>query len=325
MILPVLQGIYKFSKAPVTWLLFFMNIIIFILFIDNQETHKRDFDALMENDTFISSQGSVFAQYILNHKENYNDFMVGLAETGLAGKKNQLAVLGKLSIRQNDFIFNGLNEKYNGDEVEIDYWKKKFSKLMDIQNSDVSYILGYNGLTNYASLMNTLSYQFIHGGFLHLLSNMWFLMIFGTFLEQHIGSLKLMFIYLISGIVAAFSFSAISGSSTIPLVGASGSISGLMGLFLVLHWKKPARCMFWILPIKGYTGFVDLPVWAIMGIWFLSDVAGYLGNITEMGGIAHTAHLGGLFFGIIVGLIYSSFGAKPRLNVFSVTTAGSVN
>lgn len=304
MIVPILHGIYSFTKTPVTWILFVSNLLVFLIFAQHQESYRAEFDVLMKNDNFVISQGTVFAHYVLKNSETQPKFLTEMAEAGLAGKRRQLELLGRISIRDSEFLKTALSESYEGDQVEVSYWRKNFKKLKNIQSSDVSYLLGYGGYEHRASFMNTLSYQFIHGGFLHLASNMWFLMIFGTFVELAIGSLPLLVFYLFAGIGSAFAFTFLSGDTAIPLVGASGSISGLMGAFLVLNWNKTARCMFWLLPIKGYTGFANLPSWVVMAIWFVSDLTGYISHLKEEGGVAHAAHLGGLLIGCAVALVF---------------------
>lgn len=302
MIIPILNGFYSFAKTPVTWVLFASNLFIFIIFAQHQESYKAEFDKLMKNDNFVISQGTVFAQYVIKNTDTQPKFLSEMAAAGLSGKRRQLEILGRIAIRDAEFLQSALADNYEGDEVEVAYWKTHFKKLRSIQSSDVSYLLGYGG--SQASFMNTLSYQFIHGGFLHLMSNMWFLLIFGAFVELAIGSLPLLIFYLFAGVGSALAFTFLSGDTAIPLVGASGSISGLMGLFLVLNWKKTARCMFWLLPIKGYTGYANLPSWAVMAIWFVSDLTGYISHLKEEGGVAHAAHLGGLIVGCLVGLVF---------------------
>jgi membrane associated rhomboid family serine protease len=142
-------------------------------------------------------------------------------------------------------------------------------------------------------------------------------MIFGAFLERYWGALSFLIFYLFSGIVASLVFVMMSGVSEAPLIGASGSISGLMGLILVLFWKKGIRCFYWVLPKTGYHGFKKFPAWVVLIFWVISDLSGYLGTMDEFGGVAHAAHLGGFGFGAIMGLIIKFSSRSKEQNLSS--------
>ena len=133
---------------------------------------------------------------------------------------------------------------------------------------------------------------------------MLFLLIFGCMLEPVIGGVGLLISYLLSGMVAAGVFLFLSGVSSVPLIGASGAVSGIMALFCFMFWRRSVRYVYFLfIPRRGYAGYVYLPGWITMAIWVLSDLAGYIGTVDEFGGIAHTAHLGGEFSGVVVGLV----------------------
>ena len=96
----------------------------------------------------------------------------------------------------------------------------------------------------------------------------------------------------------------ICGATTAPLIGASGAISGIMSMFCILSWKKPVRFLYWLLlPTRESMGLIYLPAWTVLVLWLVGDLAGYLGNLDLMGGIAHAAHLGGDIAGAICGAI----------------------
>ncbi|MEZ4873012.1 MAG: rhomboid family intramembrane serine protease [Bdellovibrionales bacterium] len=137
---------------------------------------------------------------------------------------------------------------------------------------------------------------------MHFLSNMIFLMFFGAFIERLCGSLALLLIYLGSGFIGAGVFVLWSGVSTVPLVGASAAVSGIMAFLCVYLWQRPIKYIYWLfIPIRGYAGFVYLPAWVAFVAWAMTDLSGYLGE-TFVGGVAYTAHLGGDITGALAAL-----------------------
>src|SRR6185312_3977421 len=164
-----------------------------------------------------------------------------------------------------------------------------------------SFMLGLNAEDN--SFTSWISYIFVHSGWVHFFGNMVFLLIFGAMLEIQIGGLGMLVVFVLSGTVAAGTFALMTGVTSSPLVGASGAISGVMTLYCVLNWSKPTRFFYWFfLPLRGFMGMVYLPAWVAILLWGANDLAGYLGTVPELGGVAHTAHLGGEGAGILVGL-----------------------
>lgn len=131
--------------------------------------------------------------------------------------------------------------------------------------------------------------MFLHGGLFHILSNMWFLWIFGNNVEEAFGSGGYLTVYLASGIAATATFVALNPNETVPLVGASGAIAGVLGAYLVLF---PAhRVLSWIMFF-----FVPVPAVLFLGFWFLSQF-----GIADPG-IAWQAHVGGFVFGALITL-----------------------
>lgn len=132
--------------------------------------------------------------------------------------------------------------------------------------------------------------MFLHGSLGHLAFNMLFLWIFGNNVEERFGHLGALLFYLAAGVAATAYYVGTSPHSTVPLVGASGAIAGLMGAYLVL-WPR-AR-------ILGLVGIIPLPLpaWLFLGFWFVSQFVG------RDGGVAYAAHIGGFVFGIAVGAV----------------------
>jgi membrane associated rhomboid family serine protease len=160
--------------------------------------------------------------------------------------------------------------------------------VVGVQNIDPAWV------TVFASM-------FMHGGWLHILFNMWFLWIFGNNVEDSMGSGKFLGFYLFSGIMAAAAQVVMAPNSQIPMIGASGAIGGVLGAYLVLF---PGSRVVTLITTFIITT-VDLPAWVVLGLWFVlqivSGLAGMMGP--ESGGVAYAAHVGGFATGMILGRI----------------------
>ena len=140
--------------------------------------------------------------------------------------------------------------------------------------------------------------MFMHGSWLHLLGNMWFLWIFGNNVEDSMGRVRFIVFYLVCGLAAAFAQIVAHPASAIPMVGASGAISGVMGAYLVLY---PRVRVFAIVPLGFFLTSLALPAWVMLGYWFLIQfVSGLVSFGGDMGGVAFWAHIGGFVAGVVL-------------------------
>ena len=143
------------------------------------------------------------------------------------------------------------------------------------------------------------SSMFLHGGWFHILSNMWVLYIFGDNIEDRVGSLRYLVFYLMSGIAAAFLQIFVMQGSSIPMIGASGAIAGVLGAYLISY---PGARIASLVPILFIFTIVDIPAVLFLIFWFISQL--YSGLFAMQGsagsGIAWWAHIGGFIFGLIM-------------------------
>jgi membrane associated rhomboid family serine protease len=137
---------------------------------------------------------------------------------------------------------------------------------------------------------------FLHGGFLHLAGNMWFLYIFGDNVEARLGHLRYLVFYLLCGLAAGASHLALNWGSNVPTIGASGAIAGVMGAYLILY---PRAKILTLIPIFFLPYFVEIPAFFFLGIWFLFQFLSVAGTAGQPGGIAFWAHIGGFVFGVV--------------------------
>lgn len=149
-----------------------------------------------------------------------------------------------------------------------------------------------------------LSYMFLHGGFIHLIGNMWYLWIFGDNIEDRLGRVKFVSFYLLCGIGSAMIHVYFNSQSGVPCVGASGAISGVLGAYMVTFPK--ARVLV-LIPLFIIWEFIELPAVVVLGFWFLIQFFSGAAAISSAhgGGVAWWAHIGGFVLGIILIKIFS--------------------
>jgi len=143
---------------------------------------------------------------------------------------------------------------------------------------------------------SVLSFMFLHGGFWHLLGNMWSLYIFGDNVEDRLGPLRYLGFYLICGVTSGVAHLLFNLHSNIPTIGASGAIAGVMGAYLILY---PNSKILTLIPIIFIPWFVEIPAFFFLGLWFVLQFINAAGSQAGAGGIAWWAHVGGFAFGII--------------------------
>ena len=140
--------------------------------------------------------------------------------------------------------------------------------------------------------------MFLHGGWMHLLGNMWFLWLFGNNIEDAMTRPRFVVFYLLCGLAAALLQVAADPRSGIPMVGASGAISGVMGAYLVLF---PRVRVYTLVTLGFYITTVALPAWVMLLYWAFLQFVGGLGSIAdEGGGVAFWAHIGGFAAGVVL-------------------------
>jgi membrane associated rhomboid family serine protease len=142
---------------------------------------------------------------------------------------------------------------------------------------------------------------FLHGGWLHLIGNMWFLYIFGDNVEDALGHGRYLLLYTASGMGANFIYLLFSPFSPLPLVGASGAIAGIMGAYFFLF---PGARILTLVPIFFFPTFWELPAYIFLGFWFflqfLFGTFSSIGPPTATGGVAWWAHVGGFLVGVLL-------------------------
>jgi rhomboid family protein len=166
------------------------------------------------------------------------------------------------------------------------------------------------------SWFTPLSSMFLHGGWFHLIGNMWFLWVFGNNVEDSMGHFRFLTFYLLCGVAAAATQTLVTPSSAVPMVGASGAISGVMGAYVVLY----PRVRVHMLVILGiFITRIVVPAYLMLGYWFLLQLIG--GGIAQgEGGVAFWAHAGGFVAGALLIHVFRDPELVEKHRVLSRTT-----
>jgi membrane associated rhomboid family serine protease len=146
-------------------------------------------------------------------------------------------------------------------------------------------------------LFSFVSFMFLHGGFWHLLGNMWSLYIFGDNVEDRLGSVRYLFFYLLSGIASGLSHLLLNWHSPVPTIGASGAIAGVMGAYFLLY---PRSRVLTLIPILFLPYLIEVPAYFFLGLWFVMQFLSATLAPAAAGGIAWWAHVGGFLFGMVL-------------------------
>ncbi len=146
------------------------------------------------------------------------------------------------------------------------------------------------------NFMTVFTAMFMHGGWMHLLGNMLYLWIFGDNVEDRLGQAKFLIFYLVCGIAATFAQVAFNPNSSIPNLGASGAIAGVLAAYLVLFPRGQVR-------VLVGRGIANMPALAVIGLWIVLQFVNGVGSIAhtaETGGVAYMAHIGGFVAGFVL-------------------------
>ncbi|RMH95531.1 MAG: rhomboid family intramembrane serine protease [Calditrichaeota bacterium] len=174
------------------------------------------------------------------------------------------------------------------------------------------YLVEYEPLNVFGIVIPFFTSMFLHGGWMHFLGNMWFLWIFGDNVEDSMGHKRFIVFYLLCGLGAAIAHLYFNQQSTVPTIGASGAIAGVMGAYMVQY---PRGRVLTLIPIFFFIQLVEIPAYIFLLIWMaLQTIQGLvsLGMPPNVGGVAWWAHIGGFVLGAILIFLFR----RPRRRDF---------
>ena len=210
--------------------------------------------------------------------------MAGMIPLSDASRRpDRFSVVTTMIIVLNVFVF--VLEVMGGDE---------FVKQWSVIPADI--VAGRHWIT-------ILTGMFMHGGFLHIVGNMVFLWAFGPEIEDVMGGFRYLTFYLLSGVVASLAQILAMPGSTVPNLGASGAIAGVMGAFLITYPGDQIRT---VILLGIFTRITMIPAALLIGLWFLIQLFNGVGAVADVqtGGVAYAAHVGGFVFGALTGRFF---------------------
>ena len=166
-----------------------------------------------------------------------------------------------------------------------------FFTLSNLEAAVSGFALVPQDILSFKNLENIFSSMFLHGGFLHLIGNMWFLWIFGDNIERVMGKFRFLIFYILCGALASFVYCFFVADKTIPLIGASGAISGVLGGYLVLYPKNKIKSL---VPLGFFLTIVSIPAIVFLFVWLLFQF------FLPESGVATGAHIAGFFAGALL-------------------------
>lgn len=189
--------------------------------------------------------------------------------------------------------------------IFIYIWSSNIASMYYIDFGIVPATLGMPNeiIPFYNKIMQFFTYMFIHGGWFHLIFNIYFLYIFGDNVEAKLGHFKYFVVYILFGILSGVVYVFLSPTTGVPMVGASGAIAGVMGAYLVFF---PTSKIKTLLIIIIFITVINIPAIIFIAIWFIFQLVGFLisyDDLTIGEGVAWSAHVGGFLSGIIFGIV----------------------
>lgn len=152
--------------------------------------------------------------------------------------------------------------------------------------------------TGWSTLLTSM---FLHGGWFHLIGNVWFLWVFGNNVEDSMGRIRFLVFYLLTGLAAAAAQIVTDPGSAVPMVGASGAISGVMGAYVMLYPRVRVHLLVFL---GFFVTTIAVPAFVMLGYWFLIQLAGGWSAVDDEGGVAFWAHAGGFLAGAVLVLAF---------------------
>ncbi|HVF69115.1 MAG TPA: rhomboid family intramembrane serine protease [Xanthomonadales bacterium] len=187
-----------------------------------------------------------------------------------------------------------------------------FQQLTDPEGIIAKYALIPSNVdfSNYFSLIPFVTAIFLHGGFLHILSNMWFLKVFGDNVEGHLNPLSFLILYFLAGIGGNVAQYLMMPNTSIPMLGASGAVAGVLGCYFVLFPHAKIKTLLFIF---FFVTITEISAGFMLGYWFLLQIISAFSSIPGLGtqgGVAFFAHAIGFAIGIVFGKLYKNRGVE---------------
>ncbi len=301
MIVPCPETPQNVLKFPLTITLTVLNIFIFFLVFSGAPSFFPNAGIFSEQG--LLTTGRLYYQYLKEQPPHELLEKPEWMHKMSSQNRDHLVVIGSYALRDARFMESAESLPFWGDAVQIATWKKDFVEFRRSYQDQVLYRFGLSSLAK--GPWAWVTYQFSHSNWLHLFSNLVFLVLMGAAVEGLAGSGMLLFIYIVGGIAGGAGFLMSQAHGTVPMVGASASVSALMAFYCFAERRARIRYFFFISPAQSHHGAIYLPTLLIFPLYLLVDLASFWGTPEGLGGgVAYAAHLGGAALGIVTALIY---------------------
>jgi len=297
MIIP--YGQERNSVRLLPWVTILIILISFIIHLNVKEKNKEIYNKVIR-----------VARKLITYYMNHPYLIIDKKK-----ERNEINYEGESAKER---FFKLFRERFEGDipdEETVAEEQKKLNeyidRINDLKEEHPFVKWGFTPVKK--NLKTSITYMFIHGGWIHLLSNLFLLYLVGPYIEDVWGKTMYAASYLIIGVFSAYAFAAHYPNMAGPLIGASGAISGIMGAFLVRFWNAKIKFFFWFWFIWGK---FKAPAWLMIPIWFGNEIltAKEMDSIYQNGsGVAHWAHVWGFVFGVLLAVALSFFKYEQKV------------
>lgn len=295
MIFPWLKDI-RLSLWPMSWVLLLLNIIFFITIRVHDSKYNFD-ETLKIKDQVLVTAGKLAQQVYQSYELPFWSQLL------IFDTDQESMLLGAFALRQDTFLHRLNSTPTHHDEIAKQELTIFLSQLEAYKKD--SHSLNFALQPEAITPWSWITYQFSHSDLIHLISNMTFLFLFGFLIEAQVGAGVLSIIYILGGIFGGLYFLIGQGSS--PVIGASASVSALVAFFILYNWSQKIPMFYFFAPLKGYMGLIYLPAYVLVPLLVIDDFIQVLTSMDGLsGGVAHSAHVGGLLFGGLFALFIKS-------------------
>ncbi len=297
LILPM-ERTFDIRRPPiVTFLLVLINVIVFFATSGGDEEAIEAAVVAYEEAELLKVELPLFQDYLATLDESPEEFDVNSIDELGEEERYYLVMWILLDADYAEYL-----ERRSGALLDLEKAALADKQLIidEYRQSNIGYRYGF--VPADFSVLNMFTSQFLHGDLAHLLSNMVILILIGLTVEQLLGSFNYLLFYLLSGVAGAIAYGLVHFGGTVPAVGASGAISGLMGMYVAAYGRRPIRFFYWI---GFYFNYVKLPALMMLPVWVGKEVFDFFVSDTN---VAYSAHAGGLVAGAaLVAMGKSSF------------------
>lgn len=301
MIIPCPEDLKQYNRYPITLMLVFLNLFIFIIIFSGQSSKKIS-NTLLEQQGLVVT-GRLYYQYLQKLSPESLFVKPQWIQRLSSGNEDQMSVLGAYALRDGNFLRQAEKLEFQGDAIQIADWTAELKKFREQYQSQHLYRFGLSA--SKTAPLSWITYQFSHSNWIHLFSNLIFLMVMGAAVENIVGGSLLLLFYLGGGLAGGLSFVLLDPNSSVPMVGASASISALLAFYCMAEKRLRVRFYYLVSPLPGQYGAIYLPTLLIIPLFIVVDFANLLSSPEGLGnGVAYAAHVGGAIAGSVIALVY---------------------